>query len=159
MNYKKIGLGFIVLLVLIQLIRVDTTNPDVDGVNDYSIVTNAPDEISDLLKNSCYDCHSNETRHPWYSNIAPVSWMLKNHIDEGREHVNFSEWGNYSFKKKMALQEECMEELEKDKMPLKSYTMIHSNAELSANDKAVLIKWFNLRTGGGLEQEQPGASQ
>jgi hypothetical protein len=146
MHYKKIVIISIVLLVLIQFIRIDRTTPPTDSSNDYMNLSNATTEISNIIKNSCYDCHSYETNYPWYSNVAPISWMLKSHINEGREHLNFSDWGNYSSEIKIALQKECAHELEENQMPLKSYTIIHSKAKLSNENKELLIKWLNRKT-------------
>jgi len=130
------------ILALIQLIRIDTTNPEIDINNDYLTLSKAPKEIGNILKQSCYDCHSNQTKYPWYSQIAPVSWMLKNHIDEGREHLNFSQWGDYPMDKQNKLKKEIVEEIEDNEMPLSSYTLIHSNAKLTADSKQLLIDWL-----------------
>lgn len=145
MLYKKIVIVSIVLLVLIQFIRIDRTTPPIDNSNDYMNLSNATIEIRNIIKNSCYDCHSYETNYPWYSNVAPISWMLKSHINEGREHLNFSDWGNYSSEIKIALHKECVHELEENKMPLKSYTLIHTKTKISDKQRADLIKWFNFK--------------
>lgn len=145
MLYKKIVIVSIVLLVLIQFIRIDRTTPSIDSSNDYMNLSNAPTEIRNIIKNSCYDCHSYETNYPWYSNVAPISWMLKSHINEGRKHLNFSDWGNYSSEIKIALQKEGVHELEENKMPLKSYTLIHTKTKISDKQKEDLIKWFDFQ--------------
>lgn len=132
----------IVIIALIQFIRIDTFNPEINANNDFLNVTAAPIEISTILKNTCYDCHSNQTKYPWYSNLAPVSWMLKNHINEGREHVNFSKWGDYSIGKQISLKEECVEEIQDNQMPLKSYTLIHTKAKLTSESKQMLVDWL-----------------
>lgn len=142
MNYKKIIIALIAILIIIQFKRIDTINPVTDSTKDYVVIAKAPQEIRDLLRTSCYDCHSNETNYPWYSNIAPVSWYVGNHIKEGRRHLNFSEWGNYEMKRKIKKLEDCVTELEEDEMPLSSYTLIHAHAKLSAENKATLIEWF-----------------
>ena len=142
---KKKHVGFIVLgiLALMQVIRIDTVNPVVSPESDYLVMTNASPEIADILKTSCYDCHSNETNYPWYAQIAPVSWFLKKHINEGREHLNFSKWADYPATKQMSKRQECMEELEGGEMPLKSYTMIHAEAKLTDVSRQALIDWFS----------------
>ncbi len=145
MNFKKKLLIVLFLLALIQLIRIDTSNPTTSPGNDYLVLAKSPDEIGNIIRNSCYDCHSNETKYPWYSKVAPVSWILKNHIQEGREHLNFSDWGNYSIEKRANLLEEIKEEIEKNEMPLRSYTIIHSNAKLSSNSKKLVLDWLSLQ--------------
>jgi hypothetical protein len=145
MNFKKKLLIVLFILALIQLIRIDTSNPTTSPENDYLVLAKSPDEIGNIIRNSCYDCHSNETKYPWYSKVAPVSWILKNHIQEGREHLNFSDWGNYSIEKRANLLEEIKEEIEKNEMPLRSYTVIHSNAKLSSNSKKLVLDWLSLQ--------------
>jgi len=132
----------VVIFVLIQFIRIDTANPESNANNDFLKLTGASVEIGNVLKNSCYDCHSYQTRYPWYANLAPVSWMLKNHIDEARKHLNFSKWGEYSMDKQNSLIEECVEEIQGDEMPLTSYTLMHSNAKLSSGSKQILVEWL-----------------
>ncbi len=139
---KKIILGLIVFLVLIQFIRIDKTNPPVDKKKDFITLTNPSPEVKAILITSCYDCHSNESTYPWYSNVAPVSWWLKNHINEGREHLNFSEWGSYTEKRQQHKLDECIEEVEEGEMPLSSYTVTHKNAALSPAQKEKFNSWI-----------------
>ncbi len=139
---KKILYGFIAILILIQFIRIDKTNSEIIAENDFIIATKAPEEIATLLKSSCYDCHSNESKYPWYSNVAPVSWWVKDHINEAREELNFSEWGTFDEKRKDHKLEEAVEHLEEGEMPLKSYTWIHGEAKLTAEQKTQLINWL-----------------
>ncbi|MBN2350011.1 MAG: heme-binding domain-containing protein [Bacteroidales bacterium] len=141
-NKRFIIILVIGILLIIQLFRINTTNPEIIQNKDYLTVSGAPQEIRTNLKNSCYDCHSYETNYPWYSKVAPVSWLLKNHIQEGREHINFSAWGDYTPEKQVALQEECAGEIEKNNMPLKSYTIIHTKAKLTPGSKKSLVVWF-----------------
>lgn len=146
MKKKHIIFLAIGIIALIQVIRIDTVNPEVIPGSDYLMMTKASPEIADILKTSCYDCHSLETNYPWYSQIAPVSWFLKKHINEGREHLNFSKWAEYSIEKQMSKSKECIEEIEGGEMPLKSYTIIHSDARLTAGTRQALIDWFNQST-------------
>ncbi len=148
---RKILVVLLIILVLIQFIRIDKTNPESDSTKDFIVVTKPNEEVTNILKTSCYDCHSNETTYPWYTNIAPVSFWIKHHINEGREELNFSEWGNYKPKRMNHKMEEAVELIENGEMPMSSYTLIHSDAELSATQKESLIAFFNsLRT----EQEK-----
>jgi heme-binding protein len=136
---KKILIGIVILLVVIQFFGPEKTNPPVkaDLIADVNVKT--------ILKTSCYDCHSNETVYPWYSNIVPVSYLLMNHINEGREHLNFSDWENLDSTKKEKLQKEIWEEVEKNKMPLSSYLKLHSEAVLDKTQKEVIKKWAGRR--------------
>ena len=97
---KKILLGLGVVLIGIQFIRIDKSNPPADPANDISQSLEITEEVSSILKTSCYDCHSNETVYPWYSNVAPVSWWIKRHINKARDELNFSVWNGYSTKRK-----------------------------------------------------------
>ncbi|HHH50693.1 MAG TPA: cytochrome C [Saprospiraceae bacterium] len=139
---KRIGLGLIVFLVLAQFVRIDKTNPPVQAENDFINMMNASPNITAMLKTSCYDCHSYETKYPWYTNVAPVSWWIRAHINGAREELNFSEWGTYSDKRKKHKLEECAELIGEDEMPLKSYLLQHAEARLSAAQKTELVNWF-----------------
>lgn len=139
---KKIAIGFVALLVIIQFFRIDKTNPAVVQENDFISVTNPPEHIQLILKTSCYDCHSNESTYPWYTNVAPISWWVKQHINEAREELNFSEWGTFTEKRKKHKLEEVYEEVEEGEMPLKSYLIAHSEAKLTTEQKNELVAWF-----------------
>ena len=139
---KKILIGVVIVLVGIQFIRIDKTNPPVDASKDFMTITDPPEEVEKLIRTSCYDCHSNESTYPWYSNVAPVSWWVKDHINEAREELNFSEWGTYEWKRTDHKLEECAEEVDEGEMPLKSYLIAHSEARLSDEDRAKLVDWF-----------------
>ena len=139
---KKIVIVIIGLLLISQLFRINKTTKPVDTTTDFISVTQANSEIASILKTSCYDCHSNQPVYPWYTNIAPLSWWIKNHINEGSEHLNFSEWGTYKLKRKDHKLEECLEMIEEGEMPMSSYTLIHGNAKLNDAQKTLLINWF-----------------
>lgn len=139
---KKIALFILVLLVVCQFIRIDKTTKPVDPTLDIIVLTKPSAEIASILKVSCYDCHSYQPAYPWYTNIAPVSWWIKHHINEGTHHLNFSDWGNYTQKRKDHKLDECIEMVEEDEMPMSSYTLMHNEAKLSAEQKTLLINWF-----------------
>lgn len=139
---KKILLGLVAIVVILQFFRIEKTNPAVIAENDFITVHQPNEEVATLLKSACYDCHSYETNYPWYSNIAPISWWLADHIEEGREHLNFSEWGTYSEKKSKHKLHECEEEVEEGEMPLDSYTWTHSEAKLSDEQREMLEDYF-----------------
>ena len=140
-NKKTVLKIIVALLVVIQFFRIDKTTTPIDESKDFVSVTNPPAQIATIIKTSCYDCHSNQTNYPWYTNIAPVSWWIGHHIEEGREHLDFSNWGDYSKKKADHKLEEFYEEVEEGEMPLSSYTRLHGEAALSEEDKVLLIAW------------------
>lgn len=144
---KKIGIGILILFVLIQLVRIDKTNPEVIQENDFITITNPLEAIAHTLKAACYDCHSNESKYPWYSNVAPVSWWVKDHIIEGREELNFSEWGTFSDKRKTKKIKEVLEEVEEGEMPLPPYLITHSDAKLTKAQTTELLDWFKYLSG------------
>lgn len=139
---RKTLIGLLIGFIVIQFIPVDFTNPPVNEQLDIITITQPSKEVSTLLKNACYDCHSNETVLPWYSKIAPVNFWLKGHINEGREHVNFSEWGNYLPKQAKLKAKESAEKVEEGEMPLKSYTWMHAEAKLNSAQKDSLVNFF-----------------
>jgi hypothetical protein len=139
---KKIIIGLLAILVLIQFIRVDKTNPPVDVQQDFITQTKPPVEIVSLLKTACYDCHSNETQYPWYFNVAPISWWAKDHVNDGRKHLNYSIWSTYKKERQVHKLDEMYGEVEEGGMPLSSYTFMHAGAKLTAEQKVALVDWF-----------------
>lgn len=139
---KKILIIILVAFVIIQFFPIDKTNPPIDKGMDFISIKNIQPEIANTIRTSCYDCHSNETQYPWYSSIAPASWWLKNHINEGRSHLNFSIFATYEPKRQIHKMEECVEMLEKHEMPLESYYLGHQNAKLTDVQRQDLIKYF-----------------
>jgi len=124
-----------VILIAIQFIPVNKTNPPVTAE------LNAPVEIMSVIKKSCYDCHSNETEWPWYSFVAPVSWIVSGDVKDGRLHLNFSKWGKFSRKDIVKMKEGIWEEIERGKMPLGKYIFIHPEAELDQEEKDLIKEW------------------
>lgn len=139
---KKILLIILGILVILQFFGIDKTNPDFDKNKDFLAMHNPPDKIRSMIKSACYDCHSYETVYPWYTSISPLSWWINNHIQKGREDLNFSLWGDYNADKKSHMLEECVEYVSENKMPLKSYTYTHPDAVLSDEDKSLLQTYF-----------------
>lgn len=140
---KKVLFFLLAAFIGIQFFRIDMENPAVVDEEDFIVITNPDDEIEGMLRKACYDCHSNETEYPWYANVAPVSWWLAHHIEEGREELNFSKWGTYNEKRSDHKLEECVELIEEGEMPLNSYTWTHGDAELSDKQKESLMEFFN----------------
>lgn len=144
---KNIAIFLVFLFLAIQSIRIDKTTEPVNPVTDFISVTSANTEVAGMLKTACYDCHSNQPTYPWYTNIAPVSWWIKHHIDEGSHHLNFSIWGTYSEKRKNHKLDECVEMVEEGEMPMSSYTLMHGEAKLTDAQKQQLVEFFkSLKT-------------
>ncbi len=140
------AVGAIVILVALQFKTVDRSNPPVQS----DIGTST--EIKEILRRACYDCHSNETEWPWYSYVAPMSWFVAGHVDNARGHLNYSEWPAFDREEQEHLFEEMWEMLSEGEMPLKSYTLIHRDARLTDDERAVLLEW--VRPGSvGAEDE------
>jgi len=134
---KKLTLIALVIFIGIQFIPMDVP-ADIPTKAENEL--KAPDEVISVLKRACFDCHSNHTTFPWYSSIAPVSLFTKLHVKEGREHLNFSTWAEYDDEKKLKFLDKIPKAIE-SKMPLPSYLLIHKEAKLSDEDKALLTKW------------------
>ena len=144
-NYA--GWFLLAVFVIMQFFRIDKSVPEYDKSDDFITVFNPGEEVTAILKTSCYDCHSFETVYPWYSNVAPISWWLKDHIDHGRDELNFSEWETYSPRRKDHKLEEAVEEVEAHNMPLKSYLITHRDAKLDDAKMETLVNYINeLRT-------------
>ncbi len=129
------------ILVVIQFIRPAKNIGTVEGPNDITHTVTVPIEVQNILQKSCNDCHSNNTQYPWYYNIQPVAWWLANHVNDGKRHLNFSEFNTYKTKRKLKKLKEIKEEIEDGEMPMDSYLWIHSNAKLTEVEKASLYKW------------------
>ena len=137
---KKILLSILVVFVLIQFIRPEK-NVSGDKTNHISTIMEIPNDVNEILITSCVDCHSNTTLYPWYSEIAPVSWYLASHVNDGKEHLNFSEWASYNKDQQKHILNDLQEELEDQEMPLKSYLIIHKDAEMTKNQYETLLSW------------------
>lgn len=149
-NFKKIALISAIILLAIQSFRIDKTTHPIDATKDFIAINKPSAEVSNTLKVACYDCHSNQSTYPWYTNIAPVSWWIKHHINEGSEHLNFSEWGTYTEKRKNHKLDECVELVEEGEMPMNSYTWIHKEAKLTDTQKLELVTFFKALKGNSV---------
>lgn len=143
---RKILIGLLITLVLIQFIRPAKNQSLELSANDISHVYAVPPAINDIFKKSCNDCHSNNTVYPWYSNLQPVAWWLENHVNDGKRHFNFSEFASYTQKKQHHKLEEFIEMVKEEEMPFNSYTWLHKEAILSTEEKLAISSWAdNLR--------------
>ncbi|MDO5615048.1 MAG: heme-binding domain-containing protein [Cruoricaptor ignavus] len=139
---KKVLVLLVFVFIMLQFFQIDKTNPPVNKGVDFLSVKNPPENIATNIRNACYDCHSNETKYPWYSTVQPVAWLLKNHIDEGRRELNFSTFATYEPKRQARKLEESAEMIENGKMPMDSYLITHADARLSDAQKAELVNYF-----------------
>ena len=140
---KKIIIVIVVIFVAIQFYRPTKNSSTETPITDFLIVTEADNKTALVIKNSCYDCHSNNTNYPWYAEVAPVSWWIADHVDHGKEELNFSEWSTFSEKKKNHKLKEMIEELEEKKMPLDTYVPMHPEAKLTDEQIVKLTAWIN----------------
>lgn len=137
---KKVVLGILVVFILMQFAR-PKKNDSRNGVNDITTVMEVPENVQKILKTSCADCHSNFTKYPWYNEIAPVSWFVASHVNDGKEHLNFSEWTVYNKNQKEHVIKDLKEVLENKSMPLSSYLKMHEEAEMTLEQYQILLDW------------------
>ena len=138
---KRILLALLIVLILIQFIRPEKNNSDQLSITHMTNTFYVPVSAQNILQAACYDCHSNKTNYPWYSNVQPFGWLLAKHIRQGKEELNFSEFGSYSLRRQISKLNSIAKSVENGSMPLTSYTMMHKNARLSKNDKQLIIDW------------------
>lgn len=143
---KKIGrLSLYLILgsfIVIQFFGVDKNTSEEIPASDFLLVhDDMPQELSDLFRTSCYDCHSNNTNYPWYSHVAPFSWLINQHVKTGKEELNFNVYDTLPKRKKIGLLDELCEVVSDSSMPPSNYLMLHSDAILSEGDKTMLCDW------------------
>ena len=136
---KKIILIGLCVFVLMQLIRPQL-NKSAQSF-EATKIQDVPNDVQTVLKNNCFDCHSNDTKYPWYGYLQPVAFLLNQHIIEGKAALNFDEFKTYNFKKQYNKIKSIGQQIKDDKMPLKSYRLLHSKAYLSDKEKLLLINW------------------
>ena len=133
---KKIFMVLVIALLAMQFIPVERSNPTEKG----QVV--APPQVETILRRACYDCHSNETRWPWYARVAPISFLLARDVREGRRELNFSIWDRYEQRRKARKLKEIIKEVEEGDMPPWYYVPVHPDAKLSRGDRETIVKWF-----------------
>jgi hypothetical protein len=138
---KKILLGLLTVLIIVQFIQPPHNNGSAESAADITHAVQVPDTVMALLKIACYDCHSDRTRYPWYSKITPVNWWLNNHINGGKRNLNFSEFNKGSFKRRIHRLEETADQVEKHEMPISSYLWIHKDARLNDAQRKIIVDW------------------
>ena len=138
---KQIGIAALVLLVAVQLIPVGARNPAVVPAQSIYATQPVPEAVRSVFENSCNDCHSNQTRWPWYGHVAPVSWMIAHDVHEGRRHFNLSEWGSYTDKKKEEKLESICEQVTNGDMPDGKYAFFHRKVRLTPDQRDAVCAW------------------
>lgn len=136
----KLVMYFVIgIAIVIQFIQPDFKNPAVDE----KVALNSDPHVMSVLKTSCYDCHSSETKYPWYQNVAPVSWVMSDHIVRGRKALDFSNWANIDAKVKLERLERAKQMVNNEMMPKHEYLLMHKNAVLNAKEKQTLEQFFD----------------
>ena len=135
------GITVAAVFILIQFDQPNRSNPPVDQTMTIAAQAVFAPPISRLVTTACFDCHSNETRWPWYSYVAPVSWLMADDVASGRRHLNFSEWGKYPKSKRVLKLGQIYEQVSKGDMPIQKYLYIHSDARLTAADRDSITDW------------------
>lgn len=138
---KKILIGLLIVFVIIQFFRPAKNVSAQASEQDISALYPMPDSVKVILDKACNDCHSNNTKYPWYNNIQPMAWWMNDHVEEGKGELNFSEFGKRPLDKQARKLKKLVEEVEEGEMPLNSYTWIHKEAVLTEQEKNTLINW------------------
>ena len=138
---KKILLGLVTGFVAIQFIQPDRNKSDKALPTDITNTVAVSNQVLNILQNSCYDCHSNNTRYPWYSFIQPGAWWMASHIKNGKAMLNFSQFGDLSNRKQQSKLQGIANQIKDNEMPLSSYRLLHQNAILTTEQKTILINW------------------
>jgi Haem-binding domain len=138
---KRALVLLIILLVVLQFVRSARNLGPAGGPDDIAAKYPVPANVQLVLHQACYDCHSNRTRYPWYANFQPVAWWLSSHVEEGKRHLNFSEFGSYSAKRAVNKLEQLSDEVDQHSMPLPSYTWAHPEARLTPEQIKLLSSW------------------
>lgn len=149
---RKIVLALVIVFVAIQFIQPVHNKSGQVLLTDFAKVYKVPDSVQLILQNACYDCHSNNTRYPWYSYAQPMAWIMASHVKNGKDKLNFSEFGSYTIRRQINKLKGIAGQIKDDEMPLASYKMMHSNAVLSQQDKALIMDWIN-KTADSLSTE------
>ena len=140
---KIIGWALLVAFIGIQFIPGELNKSDAVPNTDFFVVNNVPSSVKRTVQTSCYDCHSNNTEYPWYNKIQPIAWYLQDHVEHGKEELNFNEWDGYSSRRKNSKLKSIINQIEDSEMPLDSYTLIHRDAKLSATEKEEVLEYIN----------------
>ncbi|WP_026953946.1 heme-binding domain-containing protein [Algoriphagus vanfongensis] len=134
-------LGLALVLIIIQFVPNELPAVEMNNPSDLLATDQVDGEVANLLKAACYDCHSNSTKYPWYSHVAPVSWLVAKDTREGREEVNFSNWSDYDMMDQLKILDDVYSEVEEEHMPLPIYITMHSEADLTPEQRQKIMAW------------------
>lgn len=137
---KKLLLALLVVLLVLQAFRPEKNNSG-NKQNDISSLYPVPNNVEQILVKACNDCHSNSTVYPWYAEVQPLAWWLDDHVKDGKKHLNFNEFASYRLAKQYHKLEEVFDEVKGGEMPLESYTIVHRNANLTTEERNILLDW------------------
>lgn len=138
---KKILIILLIGFIVIQFFRPTKNVSAQTSANDITTLYAVPGDIKVILEKACNDCHSNNTKYPWYAEIQPVAWWLADHVEEGKAHLNFSEFASYNLRKQYHKLEETEEMIKEKHMPLDSYLWMHGDADLTTDERQKLAQW------------------
>ena len=144
---KRVFLALVVTLIVIQVLRPSRTNPTIDPRYDISAALPVPADVTGIMVRSCDDCHSNRTVWPWYSNVAPVSWLVAFDVNQGRKELNFSEWGMRNPEKNNEMLGKICKEVTEREMPGMMYPLMHTGAKLTDADIQTICRWTQAAQG------------
>ena len=133
--------ALVIVFIAVQFIQPARNKSGQVLSRDISKIISIPDNVQSILKNACYDCHSNNTKYPWYVNIQPMGWIMAAHIKNGKDKLNFNEFGSYSRRRQISKLKGIANQIKDDDMPLTSYKMMHRNARVSQAEKTLMIDW------------------
>jgi len=140
---KKILLGLLLVFIAIQFIQPARNKSGQVLATDFSKVFVVPGSLQIVLKNACYDCHSNNTIYPWYANIQPMAWIMAKHIKDGKDKFNFNDFGGYTSRRQISKLKGIANQVKDDEMPISSYKLMHKNANLTEEEKNLIMDWMN----------------
>lgn len=138
---KKVGIILTIAVIVLQLFRGSEPRTEPVSINDLIVSENVSDEVAVILKEACYDCHSMQTEYPWYTYVTPVSWFVFDHVRHGRGELNFSDWASFDKESKLHILKDVGKEVSKNKMPLDSYVSMHSEANLTPEQRKLIEDW------------------
>lgn len=139
--FKKILLALLIVFIIIQFIRPAHNTSEQALPTDIAKIYAVPDSVQHLLNIACYDCHSDNTRYPYYANVQPGAWIMARHVRHGKADLNFSVFGTYSKRKQQSKLKAIVSQIKDDEMPLTSYKLMHADARLSKEEKDLIINW------------------
>ncbi len=151
---RRLLILLLIAFVVIQFFRPKKNISEGPQPNNIALLYPVPDHVKSILAKACNDCHSNNTRYPWYNNVQPVTWWLNDHMEEGKKELNFDEFATYRPRRQYKKLEEVNEQLKKGEMPLDSYTWIHKDAKLTDDERSAIAEWVES-TRSAMEAKYP----